>query len=273
MLRNILINKWILSGIALLIIVSVSCYFWYQHEVSSYNEKVNKTEEMVHQKEITNTADTDNLTQDKTKTAISDTSAPKRNVSDVDIEKFLKDIAAEGKISETDVENLIKGAAVEEKEEVKEPLSAEEIAERENKQKEKELWKRIGKIMQDAGGSIHSSTHPEEMREVIRLFEEGAGGPTIFTEMNNMAMMFQNSVDSNGNIQTSELLKLADYHESVLESKDSEFSEILAGSAVFLRNLALYASIKGYDEINLQEIINKQDEIEKVLMTHYESME
>ena len=267
MLRDILTHKWILGGIALLIIVAVSCYFWYQHEISPYEKEVAKSDELLRQREIPNKADTDNMTEDEAKTPTAEVPIAEGKVSDADIEKLLKEIAAEGKISDADIEKLLKNVAAEE-EEVKEALSAEEMAKRENQRKAKELWEKIGKIIQDAGGGIHTATHPEEMQEVVRLLDAAAGGTTIFTEMNNFAMTFQNSVSSNGDVRTSDLLKMADYYESEL----GELSKLVAPrSAEALRNLAKYATIKGYEVINLNEMIANHDEIEKVLKAHYES--
>lgn len=186
-----------------------------------------------------------------------------REVSDADIEKFLKELAAEGKVSEADVEKLLKDVAAEE-EEVKETLSPEELAKREERRKARELWDKIGKIV---GGGIHSSTHPEKMQELVRLFEEIAGGPTVLTDMNNLATVLHKYVDTNGDVRTSDLLKIADAY----ESESGELAEITAGGATFYRYLAQYATIKGYDKINIYEIIpNPPDDFEKVLKEHHE---
>lgn len=266
MFRDILANKWILGSIALMIIVAVSCYFWYQHELSPYKKEFAESAELLRQMELPK-VDTDNLTEDETKTPINDISANEGNVSDADIEKLLKEVAAEGKVSNADVEKLLKEVAAEEKE-VTEVLSAEEMAKRENKRKAKELWEKIGKIMQNAGGSIHSATHPEEMQEIVSLLDEAAGGSTIFTQMNNFGVMFQNSVNSKGEIRVSEVLRMADYYESEMGELGEHIDLRTAAEAI--RNMALYATIKGYDVINLNEI-TKADDFEEVLRGYYES--
>ncbi|MCE2400819.1 hypothetical protein J4G08_08020 [Candidatus Poribacteria bacterium] len=184
--------------------------------------------------------------------------------SDAEIEKFLKELAAEGKISDAEVEKLLEDVAAEE--EMKETLSPEELAKRENRRKARELWDKIGNII---GGGIHSSTHPEKMQELVRLFEEAAGGPTILTDMNNLATVLNKYVDTNGDVRTSDLLKLAESHESI----PGEFGEFMTSGATFYRNLAQYATIKGYDKINIYEIIANPDDFEKVLMEHYELTE
>ena len=189
----------------------------------------------------------------------------KREVSDADIVKFLKELVAEGKLSEAAVEKLLEDVAAEE-EEVKGTLSPEELAKRENRRKAREFWDKIGKIV---GGGIHSSTDPEKMQELVRLFEEAAGGPTILTDMNNLATILHKYVDTNGDVRTSDLLKIAESHESI----PGEFGEFAASGASFYRNLAQYATIKGYDKINIYEIANPDfgDDFEKVLTEHYES--
>ena len=259
MLSDILTNKWMLGCIALLIIVAASCYFWYQHEISPYEKEAAKTAELVRQAEISK-VDTDNLTKDETKTPINNISANDGKVSDADIEKLLQEVAAEGKVSDADIEKLLQEVAAEE-EDVKEALSAEEMAKRERKRKAKELWEKIGKLIQGAGGSIHTSTHPEEVQELVRLIEDAAGGPTIFSQMYDFSMTFQNSVSTNGDMLTSEALRMADYYES-------EFGDALSAAAI--RNMAQYATIKGYEVFNLHEII-KADDFEEVLKAHYES--
>ncbi len=191
----------------------------------------------------------------------------KRKVFDADIEKFLKELAAEGKVSEADVEKLLEDVAAKEEEVEEKTLSPEELAKREERRKARELWEKIRKTI---GGGIHSSTHPEEMQALVRLFEEAAGGPTILTDMNNLATMLHKYVDTNGDVRTSDLLKIADYHESV----PGELGEFMTAPATFYRNLAQYAKSKGYEVVNLQEIMtNPPDDFEKVVKEYLESAE
>ena len=39
MLRDIFTNRWILGSIALLIIIAGGCYFWYQHQLATYEKQ------------------------------------------------------------------------------------------------------------------------------------------------------------------------------------------------------------------------------------------
>ena len=250
---------------ALIILLAGAAVVWvrYRHELADIRQLEQKAaeaekllEESEREKETPAEVNTDSVNTEEDK---------KVEVTDADIEKFLKELAAEGKVSEAEVEKLLEDVAAEVAEEAKGTLSPEALAKQEDRRKAREFWDKIRNII---GGGIHSSTHPEKMQELIRLFEEAAGGPTILTDMNNLATVLQKYVDTNGNVRTSDLLKIADSHESV----PGEFGEFMASTATFYRNLAQYATIKGYDEINIYEIIaNPPDDFEKVLMEHYES--
>lgn len=246
----------------LIILLAGAAVFWIQHEYADIRQREQEAaeldkllEENNKEKEKSEMVNVDSVVTEEDN---------KGKVSDADIEKFLKEIAAEGIIPEADVERLLEEVAAEE-EEVKGTLSPEELAKRENRRKARELWDKIGNII---GGGIHSSTHPEKMQELVRLFEEAAGGPTVLTDMMNAGMMLQKYVNPKGDVRTSDLLKIADYYESV----PGELGEFMAQNATFYRQLAQYAKIKGYDKININEIItNPPDDFEKVLMEHYES--
>lgn len=42
-------TKWIIGGIAILVIVAASCYFWYQHGIVPYKQEAAKAEELLRQ--------------------------------------------------------------------------------------------------------------------------------------------------------------------------------------------------------------------------------
>lgn len=250
---------------AFLIILTGAAVFYIRHElldIRQYQQEADEAEKLLEEseqeKEMSEKVHVDRVNAEEDSEG---------KASDADIEKFLKELAAEGKVSEADVEKLLENVAAEEEEVEEKTLSPEELAKREERRKAREFWDKIGKIV---GGGIHSSTDPEKMQELIRLFEEAAGGPTILTDMNNLATMLHKYVDTNGDVRTSDLLKLADAYESV----PGEFGEFAAGDATFYRHLAQYAKIKGYEEVNLYEIMaNPPDDFEKVLKEHYESTE
>ena len=44
MLRDIFTNKWFLGGLGFLIVFSVLCYFWYQHDVTSFQQQLSSSD-------------------------------------------------------------------------------------------------------------------------------------------------------------------------------------------------------------------------------------
>lgn len=258
-------RKQIWGIAAFIIILTGAAVFYIRHElldIRQYQQEADEAEKLL-EESMKKKETPEEVNVDRVNAGAVDSV----KVSDADIEKFLKELAAEGKVSEADVEKLLEDVAAEEEEVEEKSLSPEELAKREERRKARELWDKIRKTI---GGGIHSATDPEKMQELVRLFEEAAGGPTIFTDMNNLATMLHKYVDTNGDVRTSDLLKMADAY----ESESGELAEITAGAATFYRNLAQYAKIKGYDKINIYEIIpNPPDDFEKVMKEYLESTE
>lgn len=44
MYRDLFINKWIIGSFGFLIVFSISCYFWYQHELAPYKQEAAETQ-------------------------------------------------------------------------------------------------------------------------------------------------------------------------------------------------------------------------------------
>ena len=44
MYRDLFISKWIIGGFGFLIVFSISCYFWYQHELAPYKQEAVETQ-------------------------------------------------------------------------------------------------------------------------------------------------------------------------------------------------------------------------------------
>lgn len=63
MYLDIFTNKWILGGIALIIIVSSGCYFWYQHSLAADRKAAAETAEFGRQWKAAQKADTNNKTE------------------------------------------------------------------------------------------------------------------------------------------------------------------------------------------------------------------
>lgn len=272
MFRHILTNRWLLGSMIVFTCIVVSCIFWYNREIISFKKDLNISNKLTAGNETT--LEDNNLIIVENTDILSDESkkdifSVDIEVTDEDIENLLKEIADEKIVSEGVLEKLFEEMATLElaEEGIIDDLSPEENANQERQRKVKELFDKISKIMQDAGGKIHSSTHPEEMQEIVSLLEEASGGTTVFTQMHNFGIMFQDSVSENGDVKTSELLKMAEYYESDM----SGFGPIAQQAAERLRNLALYATIKGNEVINLQEIANNQENFEKFMTEYYEN--
>lgn len=71
MYRELLTNKWVLSGIGFLIVLSVACVLWYQQDTAAFRQTVVDTEKLHLQPEIPNkndfqTENTSNLSVEST---------------------------------------------------------------------------------------------------------------------------------------------------------------------------------------------------------------
>ena len=49
MSRDILTNKWVLGGIGFLIVLSVACVLWYQHDIAPYKQEAAEAEQLLRQ--------------------------------------------------------------------------------------------------------------------------------------------------------------------------------------------------------------------------------
>ena len=49
MYRDILTNKWVLGGVGFLIVFTVACYLWYQHDIAPYKQEAADAEKLLRQ--------------------------------------------------------------------------------------------------------------------------------------------------------------------------------------------------------------------------------
>lgn len=47
MLRDIIINKWMIGGVAFLIVFGIGCYFWYQYELAPYKQEAAEAQHLL----------------------------------------------------------------------------------------------------------------------------------------------------------------------------------------------------------------------------------
>ena len=67
MYRDIFTNKWVLSGIGFLIMLTVACVLWYQHDTAPYRQAASEAEELLRQSEVAKKVDvTDSETEQAT---------------------------------------------------------------------------------------------------------------------------------------------------------------------------------------------------------------
>ena len=63
MLRDYLTNKWVLGAIGFLILLSVTCVFWYRHDTAPYKHELAKAEELLREHEAAHISETSTETK------------------------------------------------------------------------------------------------------------------------------------------------------------------------------------------------------------------
>ena len=77
MYRDILTNKWVLGGIGFLIVLSVACVLWYQHDTADERKAAADAKKLLRQSEITKKAtDTDGETEQAADVAPAESETP-----------------------------------------------------------------------------------------------------------------------------------------------------------------------------------------------------
>ena len=67
MLRDFIRTKWFLGGVAFLIVLSVACVLWYQHDTRADRQAAATAEKLLRQSKITPKAANETVTKDETK--------------------------------------------------------------------------------------------------------------------------------------------------------------------------------------------------------------
>ncbi len=73
MLRDVLTNKWVLGGVGFLIVLSVACVLWYQHDIAPHRKAAADAEKLLRQSQIAK--------------KISDTDSEAEQAADVSVER------------------------------------------------------------------------------------------------------------------------------------------------------------------------------------------
>ena len=136
------------------------------------------------------------------------------------------DMQQELSVSATGVSN-IEAEIIAEEEKAEEALSAEELEKLKIGKRMREIHGEILDILTAAGGKLHSTTHPEEVRQILNLQQEQADlmkqvpngpdpeGVSMFEYLIELGKLSNNATNANGEMRASEAYKLADYMESV----------------------------------------------------------
>ena len=95
MYRDILTNKWVLGGVGFLIVLSVACVLWYQHDIADDKKAAADAEEMLRQSEIAKKSDTGSVMEQATDVTAADSTQntaekPRTEIKD----EFKKDITS-----------------------------------------------------------------------------------------------------------------------------------------------------------------------------------
>ncbi|MDE0088682.1 MAG: hypothetical protein OXU23_23375 [Candidatus Poribacteria bacterium] len=52
MLSDFLTNKWVLGGVGFLIVLSIACVWWYQHDIAPHKKAAAEAEKLLRQSQI-----------------------------------------------------------------------------------------------------------------------------------------------------------------------------------------------------------------------------
>lgn len=67
MYRDILTHKWILGGLAFLIVFSIACVWWYHYDTAPYRKAAAEAEELLRQSELSKESEKKNETEPASK--------------------------------------------------------------------------------------------------------------------------------------------------------------------------------------------------------------
>ncbi len=45
--RDLLTNRWCIGGFGFLVVFAVLCYFWYQHDIASFQQQLSATDDII----------------------------------------------------------------------------------------------------------------------------------------------------------------------------------------------------------------------------------
>ena len=93
MLRDILTNKWVISGFSFLIVIGIGCYFWYQHELAPYRQDAAETTKVARKLEAAQKVDTKNEMEPVSEEKLITEAASETRKKDADLSKIQANLA------------------------------------------------------------------------------------------------------------------------------------------------------------------------------------
>ena len=77
MYRDFLTNRWVLGGVGFLIVLSVACVLWYQHDIAPHRKAAADAQELLRQSEIAKKAsDADSVTEQAASVTLAESKTP-----------------------------------------------------------------------------------------------------------------------------------------------------------------------------------------------------
>lgn len=268
MLRDLFSNRLFIGALAFFVFCVCGSLLYMQHVKRQSAKEMVRTEAAIkrwHEKQNPKTTEASRRYEGMPRQS---TPTSEETVQHAAVSKETPDVTSE-KPEEQVAATLAEIAAEEEKAE--EALTAEELEKLKIGTRVREIHSEILDILTAAGGKLHSTTHPEEIRQILHLQQEQADlmkqvsngpdpeGVSMFAYLTQLGMMSNNATNANGEMLAAEAYKLADYMESV--GRDVQ-------GAIGVRMLADVALENGDDAIrpeHYERLHQKMAEIERLL--------
>lgn len=253
MLKQLHNNRWGFVVIGFVLILGLGCLLWIHYDLKNFKRQyVHPNEKTSLHENITETDAIDNSTEGQTGSPISESTIgdTKSTVNTNTDDKHKVDSDALGHLNSqektTDEANTMEI-------EKDEPLTPEEIRERELGKRLKEIQSQMAELTTKAGGRVDAFSDPEIKREMqqlttelFQILQEGVKDEDrpVFNFFSNLFTMGNRLVDSNGELVLSEYVKIADQMEA------AGMTEIATGT----RTWAQVLIDKGYKTVKPHQI-------------------
>lgn len=221
MLKQLHNNRWGFVVVSFILILGLGCLLWIHYDLKNFQRQYGHPNEKTSLHEnIAETDAIDNSTQDQKGASISESTLgdTKSTVNTDDKHKVGSDELGHPNSQEnaTDEANTMEI-------EKDEPLTPEEIRQRELRKRFEEIQSQMAELTAKAGGRVNAFSDPELQREMqqlttelFQILQEGVKDEDrpVFDFFSNLFTMGNRLVDSNGELVLSEYVKIADQMEA-----------------------------------------------------------